>query len=121
MRKPNLENIKKKILIYDGDCILCNSTANFLYKRISDPEFLFIASESKEGNEYIEYFDLSSFVNETIVFIRENIVHIKSDALLEVINFMPPKYRFLKLMKVFPKSMRNGIYKTISKNRHLLN
>lgn len=121
MGNSDLGNNDKKILIYDGDCILCNSTANYLYKRIIDSEILFIASASKEGNEYIEYYDLSAFVNETIVFIINNIIYIKSDALLEVINFLPPKYRILKIIKVFPKSIRDWIYKIISNNRHLLN
>ena len=66
------DNNKYKIIIFDGVCLLCNSAVYFLHKRLRFREYKFVASQTNEGKELTDQFNLGNLPEETIVLIKEN-------------------------------------------------
>jgi predicted DCC family thiol-disulfide oxidoreductase YuxK len=110
----------EKILIFDGICLLCNSSVNFLYGKVKNRNYKFIASQSDEGKEIITKYQLDDLPSKTIVLIKDGIIFIKSRALLEVADDMPLIWRMFKVFKIIPLSLRDYFYDLISKYRYTI-
>ena len=111
---------KSKIIIFDGNCVLCNTAVNFLYARLDEKEYDFIASQSNEGNELQTKYNLGTIPAHSIVLIKENNIFTKSDAVLEITNDLSFGWRLLKFFKFIPKNIRDWVYNFISKHRYKL-
>ncbi|WP_396191510.1 thiol-disulfide oxidoreductase DCC family protein [Flavobacterium sp.] len=107
------------IIIYDGDCFLCNSfidrvikNDNNLFKIIDQRSKLYVAYKSK-------YLLSSTF--DTIYFLKDDILlYEKSDAIIQILLRCKSKYRFIaKLIQLIPKQVRDFLYLKVSKNRFL--
>ena len=114
------ETNKSKIIIFDGNCVLCNTAVNFLYARLDEKEYDFIASQSNEGNELQIKYNLGTIPAHSIVLFKENIIFTKSDAVLEITNDLSFGWRLLKFFKFIPKNIRDWVYNFISKHRYKL-
>lgn len=113
-------NTKSKIIIFDGDCVLCNSAVNFLYARLDDTDYDFIASQSDEGNRLSTEYYLGTIPSHSIVLIKGNKIFTKSDAVLEITNDLSFGWRLLKFFKFIPKNIRDWVYNFISRHRYKL-
>jgi predicted DCC family thiol-disulfide oxidoreductase YuxK len=114
------ENNKTKIILFDGNCVLCNTAVNFLFSRLVENDYAFVASQSNYGNEIISKYNLGALPAHTIVLIKENKILTKSDALLEITDDLTFFWRLLKIFRFIPKKMRDWIYNFISKHRYKL-
>ncbi len=114
------ENNKSKIIIFDGDCVLCNTAVNFLYSRLDDKEYDFISSQSNEGCKLTTKYNLGTLPAHTIVLVKGNKIFTKSDAVLEITNDLSLGWRLLKFFKFIPKNIRDWAYNYISKHRYKL-
>ncbi|MCB0730561.1 MAG: DUF393 domain-containing protein [Ignavibacteriae bacterium] len=114
------DNNKYKIIIFDGVCLLCNSAVYFLHKRLRFREYKFVASQTNEGKELTDQFNLGNLPEETIVLIKENNIYTKTDALFHIVDDLPLKWSVIKIFKIVPRPIRNWAYNIISKNRHLI-
>jgi len=120
MKNNNFNSELKKIIIFDGVCLLCNTAVYFLHKRLRYQNYKFIPSQSELGEVYIAKFKLDKISNESIVLLKGADIFTKSEAMLEIIDDMPYIYSLLKIFKIVPKNVRNWFYDIISKNRHIL-
>lgn len=114
------ENNKTKIILFDGNCVLCNTAVNFLFSRLDENDYAFVASQSNEGNEIITKYNLGVLPAHTIVLIIENKILTKSDALLKITDDLTFFWRLLKIFRFIPKKIRDWIYNFISKHRYKL-
>ena len=111
---------KSKIVIYDGICVLCNASVNFLYNKVNLLDYEFVGSNSSRGEKLIEQYNLKDLTLYTVVLIRDNQIYTHSDALIEIVNDLPGTWKFLKIFKFIPKIIRDKIYGYIVNNRYKL-
>jgi len=79
-----------------------------------------VPSKSEEGAKLISEYNLGDVAQHSIVFIVNNKIFTKSDAILEIIDDMRIIWKLLKILKIVPKSLRNWIYDLISEYRHII-
>ncbi len=109
-----------KILLFDGDCSVCNKSVQFVLKWNQEDNIEFASLQSEIGKSILQHFDLNFSDLSTVVFIDKNQAFIQSDAALQVCNYLGSPIKYLNLLKVIPKAIRNFIYDLIAKNRHLI-
>jgi predicted DCC family thiol-disulfide oxidoreductase YuxK len=100
--------------------LLCNQAIYFLHKKLRYRDYKFIPSQSDEGIALINEYSLQQITQESIVLINNDLIHIKSDAILNIIDDMPKIWHILKLFRLVPKKIRDFLYSFISKKRHLI-
>ena len=105
------------IVLFDGVCNLCNTAVQFIIK--NDPEELFLFSSLQSA--YSKAFFLKYKIPETdlssIVLILDNQIYRKSEAVFEILTFLP-KYRWLSFLSFLPVSFTDFLYHIIAKNRY---
>jgi len=110
---------KQPILLIDGNCVLCNSSVNYLLMREKEggPKLSFAALKSEAGQALIDYFEIPKDI-ESMILIKNYSVHIKSCAALRLTLYMKGLWPILVAFVVIPPPLRNLVYDYIAKRRY---
>ncbi len=108
------------IIVFDGDCNLCNRAVNFIIKRDPAERFAFVPLESSYGQFLVEKFDLQDQSQSTLLFIDNDKCAIRSDAVLFVAAHLSGGWPLLRFFRIIPRSIRDWFYDGIARNRYKL-
>jgi predicted DCC family thiol-disulfide oxidoreductase YuxK len=103
----------KKIIYFDGICLLCNGLINFLLKHDKKAEFFFSSLQSDYAKKNIPALNL-----DTIYFQEDKVFYQKSDAILKIICNLGGAWRVFNLFWALPKFLRDGVYNLVAYSRY---
>lgn len=109
--------MKNNIILYDGDCNFCNFWIKFLIKYDKEDKFFLASLSSDLGKTLLKKFQIDSEKIDSIILINNNKVFIKSKAVLMICKNLGGWIKYLFLLKVVPKRIRDFIYDLIAKYR----
>ncbi|WP_299117851.1 thiol-disulfide oxidoreductase DCC family protein [uncultured Winogradskyella sp.] len=109
--------MEKDIIIFDGECNLCNGVVGWLLKFAPEDLFQFVAFQSAYGQQLLREYGFPTEQLETVILIDNNGVKTHSDGFLKIISKIPKWKRVAALLGFIPRLIRDYIYKTASKNR----
>ena len=115
---PMSENI---IIFFDGYCILCNKTIDFLISNDKKQKFLFASLQSKTATNILNKigFQEEQIKNlDNVVYFKNGRFKIKSNAVLTILSDLGGIYQFTKIFYLIPLFLRNLIYDQIATNRY---
>lgn len=107
------------IVVFDGICNLCNRTVSFLIKNDTNNLLHFTAQQNQAGIDIMHQYGIEA-ANKSVIFIKEDKVFYKSDAIIEISKLLTGWPRILKYSYLVPKLLRDGIYDIIAVNRYRL-
>lgn len=107
----------KDIIIFDGECNLCNGVVGWLLKFAPADLFQFVAFQSSYGQDLLRTHGFPTEQLDTVILIDEDGVKTHSDGFLRIVSKIPKWKRVAALLAFFPRMIRDYIYKTASKNR----
>lgn len=110
---------KQPILLFDGECNVCNHWVDFILRYEKDEWFLFASLQSEEGRMISEHFHIPAAVDSVIVVINSR-VYLYSEAVFQAVRALPWYWRWLRIFRVIPIKWRDGMYKRFAKNRYRL-
>ena len=102
------------IIFYDGECGLCQRSVRVLAKLDSHQKLQFAPLNGKTYNQL----GLKPSSMDTVMFYIDREIFVKSDAIIEVLNYLSSLYFFVRLFKLIPRFIRDNVYDFIAKNRH---
>lgn len=105
------------IVLYDGECHICNSSIQFILRHERNSELLFASLSSIPSSLPLT---LAKQIgkSDAIHFVCNQEILIESDAVLEIASFLKPPYSWLRILKFIPRCIRNSAYRFIARNRH---
>ena len=110
--------MKIAIVLYDGECSFCNKWVSFLKSKLQNNEISFIAFDSIEGREKIEKFQIKN--QNSVAYIQNNIVFLKSRAVLNICKQLQSPYHLLQFSRIIPAFLLDFSYDFIAKRRFKL-
>ena len=105
------------IIIFDGECNLCNGVVGWLLKNVSHSLFQFVPFQSNFGQNLLAKYSFPTTYLDTVIIIDESGVKTHSDGFLYIVSKIPKWKSIAAILAFIPKSIRDYIYKTASKNR----
>jgi len=109
---------KKKIILFDGVCNLCNNSVVFIIKRDKKDIFRFTAIQSEEGEKLIQKHQIDTSKTDSIILVEGDSYSVKSTAALRIARNLKGIYPVLYIFIVLPAFIRNWVYDFIAKNRY---
>ena len=96
------------ILYYDGVCVLCNKSIRFIINRDRKNQFKigFLNSLIKQDKHH------------SVMLVHKGIKYEYSTAVIKSLILLGGIYKLAALLFIFPKSLRDFVYKIIAKNRY---
>ena len=108
----------KTIILFDGECAMCNNYILFVAKHDSDDNFRFLSIQNKKVNELKKIHSICTENISSIYIIDNNEVKIKSKAVLKILSMLKFPYNLLIVFYVIPSFLRDIIYDLVAKNRY---
>src|SRR5690625_4020251 len=107
------------IIIFDGECLFCQHSVQFIIKRDPEKKFKFSSLQSSTGKRLLNEYGIPQSVT-SLVLIKEGKSYIKSSAALQICRHLKGIWKIGYLFLVLPKPIRDGIYDFIAKHRYQL-
>ncbi|MFT5892168.1 MAG: putative DCC family thiol-disulfide oxidoreductase YuxK [Dokdonia sp.] len=110
-------NNKKDIIIFDGECNLCNGVIGWLMKFAPTATFNFVPFQSPKGQQLLRHYNKATDRLDTVILINQTGIHTHSDGFLKIVAKIPKWKRVAALIGFIPRMFRDYVYKTASRNR----
>ena len=111
------------VVLFDGECNLCNGVVRFLIERDKTGErFRFAAQQSDAGRKLLAQSGYQTAKGEgiadTLLVFSGGRLLTHSDAALELARYLPAPYPALLATKIVPKFLRDVAYRFVARNRY---
>jgi predicted DCC family thiol-disulfide oxidoreductase YuxK len=110
-------HITKDLIIFDGECNLCNGVVGWLLKFAPEDVFQFIPFQSPYGQSLLRRYGYPTQRLDTVILIDQEGLKTHSDGFLKITSKIPKWQRVSALLAFIPRLIRDYIYKTASRNR----
>ena len=109
---------RKNMILYDGECQFCNKLVCFAKNKLKNKEIEFLTLNSSEAKNILN--DYKIINQDSVVYIKDNIVWIKSRAVLKICKELRLPYNLLHFLTILPAFTLDLCYDFIAKRRFRL-
>ena len=104
------------IVLYDGECNLCNSSIQFILNNEKNNQLRFSPlSDAEIKFPNLQFPDSS--LTDAIHFLHKDKVLIESDAIIAISDYLKWPYSWIQYTEFIPKAIRDSIYRFIAQRR----
>lgn len=116
----------KNLLLYDGECGLCNAVVRFLLRRDRRAALRFATLQGPVGQEFLRKEGLDTRDFDSLVFIEEldseagrvGRYHLRTDAVLEILHRLGGGWRIFRVLRWIPAPVRDLLYRLVARLRY---
>jgi predicted DCC family thiol-disulfide oxidoreductase YuxK len=108
--------VAKKILFFDGICVMCNRLIRFVLHHDKKREVQFATLQGETAKRLLSESHRNNLT--TIVFLDEKGIHTESDAMLRLFSGIGGVFSLATVLTIFPKSFRDRVYRYVAQNRY---
>lgn len=105
------------VILIDGLCVLCSRWYRFVTARDRDRRFRFFAMQEPEGRAIALEHGIDPDDPTTFILLTDAGAQVRSDAMLRILSALP-HWRWVALLRIIPRPLRDAVYGLISRNRY---
>lgn len=110
----------RPLLVFDGECVMCSHSAEFVLARDRPRQFRFLAAQSDLGRALFDHFGLDSEDFETFLVLHEGRPYLRSSAALKIAALLGFPWTVFSVFRLVPRPLRDWVYDLIARNRFRL-
>lgn len=107
----------RPILIFDGNCVLCSSFAQFILRHDKAHRFRLMAAQTALGAALYRHFGLDPSDYETNILIEDGRAWLKSEGSIRVFEYLGWPWSLVAVGRLLPRAARDWLYEIIARNR----
>ena len=115
-------NLRKgqRVILFDGECNLCNGFVNYVIDKDLDNKYLFASLQAASGQYIQRELGLDATTMDSIILYDPEKVRYfhKSTAALYIIISFGGLWRLSGLLLLLPKVVRDHVYNAVARNRY---
>lgn len=109
----------KKIILFDGDCNLCNQFIQKIIAHDHQDVYRFASLNSEYGQKLQKYLGIDPTKVDSIILYEPGVAYyLKSEAAIEIIKSFGGWYQLMSFAGIFPKFIGNALYDFVAFNRY---
>lgn len=105
----------EQIIFFDGDCLICQRSVQFILKYDRKKQFLFASLQSETAEQLLSQ---QARQADSVVLLKEDHEYLHSDAVIEISKQLSGLAKIGYLLILFPKRFRDKIYQFTAKQRY---
>ena len=113
-----IEKLPKHLVLFDGVCNFCDATVQWIIKRDRHSIFYFTGLQSEVGKQILDENQIDRKQTDSVVYVRNQNVHIKSTAALYVLKDLGGIWSLGFIFIIIPKRIRDFFYDYFAKRRY---
>lgn len=106
------------LLLFDGECNLCQGSVQFVLRRDRTQRFRFAALASAAGQQALAAAGAVPPLPDSMVLLHRGRVHVRSGAALAVARLLPWPWPLWSVFWIVPYPLRDLLYAFVAKNRY---
>lgn len=107
------------LVLFDGHCALCSGFVQRLLERDHRGVLHFAPLQSAVAKTRLDAAGLDAEALDSVVFVDAGgRAHVKSDAFFAIMRTLGRAYRYLGVLQVLPKGLRDGVYDVVARYRY---
>ncbi|MCC5847989.1 MAG: DUF393 domain-containing protein [Verrucomicrobia bacterium] len=110
-------NPEEPLVLYDGQCGLCQRSVRFLLRHEKAPVLKFASLQSDFGQSLLKKHDLKTDLSE-MVLIENGEVKTGPEGALQSCRYLKAPARWLAVGRVLPPPLRRGLYRFVARRRY---
>ena len=110
--------LDKKIIIFDGVCILCNSFVQFILKRDRSKQFYFTTAQSDFVQDQVKTMQLKVNPMDSVIYLKNGKVLTESSAVLGILSDLGGIWKLMSIFSLVPPLIRNAMYRFCARRRY---
>ncbi len=107
-----------RIVVFDGFCLLCNRSVDFLIRKDKKGLLKFAALQSETARKLLPANLIRTPDFETVIYIRKNKIYTRSSAIFRIMSDLTFPWNLFGVFLIIPPKLRNVIYDFIATNRY---
>ena len=108
----------RPIVLFDGVCLFCNASVNFLIDRDAPGRIRFAALQSESGQALLARFGLDPRRLDSLVLVEGKRCSTESTAALRLTRYMDGLWPALGVLLFVPAFLRDFCYEILARNRY---
>lgn len=113
------------LLLYDGECGLCNAVVRFLLREDDEAVLRFAPLQSAIGQAFLRSHGMDTENFDSIVFIKDSCrpdspFYLRTDGVVHVLDEIGGVWRIVSWLRILPKKGRDAAYKLVARSRYRL-
>ena len=109
-----------RLILFDGECILCNKAVQFIIKRDTKEIFKFASLQSTYGKELLRKIGGDQTPWNSLVLIEGSQYYLKSEAVLKILKEISGFSIVFHLLRLLPQNILDKLYMITAKIRYKL-
>jgi len=105
-------------MVFDGVCVLCSGTTQFILAHERSPEFRFTPVQSGLGQRVLAALGQPLDGNDSVVVIDGGRCYLKSDAVIQLARALKAPWRWGAVLGFLPRAWRDLAYDHLARNRY---
>ncbi len=110
--------LNQHIILFDGACILCNKSVQYIIKHDTKKRFQFASLQSEIGQKLLKDQQLNTQDFTSVIYLYDSKVYTKSTAAIRVFAQLSILHSTAFILMIFPQFIRNYCYDLLASNRH---
>lgn len=110
-------DIRKDVIVFDGDCVLCSNMAARVNRHDPEGRFRLTDMNAPAGRTLAERFGVNPDNPETVIVVANGRALFKTDAAFEIARLLPG-WRCFAWVRFAPRWLRDPPYDVIARNRY---
>jgi len=106
------------IILYDGQCILCNKFIHFIERNDRQNKFRYLQLQNELGKQVIEKAALKNAEEDTAYLLYKSNYYDRSNVSLKTASLLGFPFSLLTIFKVVPRKLRDMVYNWVANNRY---
>lgn len=115
-----MDSKQNKIVIFDSDCVLCNSSVNFIIRNDPKRKFRFSSLQSKTIKQFLNNYHEQAGGPDSLILIDADKIDLKSTAALKIAKQLNGLWPVFYVLIIIPKPVRDFVYDLVARNRYRL-
>ena len=104
------------IVFFDGVCNFCNAAIDRIYRTTKKRNIYYSSLQSGFAKRNLPQEAINNA--DTIIFYSRGKLYYRSSAVLQIVKHLNGAYRLLIALYIFPRFIRDAVYRLIAKNRY---
>ena len=110
-------DVDSPLILFDGECNLCNGFVQFVIRRDPRARFRFAALRSAAGRRALEQAGVQGELPDSIVLVSDGRVRVRSAAALTILRGLGWLWPLTSVFLLAPRPLRDAVYDWVARHR----
>ena len=106
------------VVLFDGDCGMCHGAVRFTLRHERDEVLKFASLDSDYARRELAERGFPEPPPDTVVVLHGDRILVRSDAALRIAAHLKAPWRWLRILRIIPRPLRDALYDFIARRRH---